>query len=102
MLLFLNGSIGLKDYLPPKFFFKLLSLGTWFMSNIHFGVVIEEFSHFLPLLDTTEEVFICCGIQQKRFSSVVGYNREGFPLLWENRRGFPSLVDITRNNLRMF
>jgi hypothetical protein len=29
---------------------------------------------FPPLWDTTEEVFFYCGIQQKRFFSIVGYN----------------------------
>jgi hypothetical protein len=36
-------------------------------------------------------VFVCCGIQQRRFSSVVGYNRRGFFPLW----------DTTENNLKM-
>ncbi len=45
----------------------------------------------LALWDTTEEVFLCCGIQRRRFSSIVGYNSGDFPPLW----------DITENNLRM-
>jgi hypothetical protein len=56
---------------------------------------------FLPLWDTTEEgfsvvgyngrVFFRCGIQWRRFSSVVGYNTRGFFPLW----------DTMENNLRM-
>jgi hypothetical protein len=36
-------------------------------------------------------VFVCCGIQRRRFSYIVGYNRRGFFPLW----------DTTENNLRM-
>jgi hypothetical protein len=37
-----------------------------------------------PLLwDTMEEVFFLCGIQWKRFSSIVEYNGRGFPPLWD-------------------
>jgi hypothetical protein len=38
---------------------------------------------FFPLWDTTEEVFLHCGIQRKRFFSVVGYNGRGFFPLWD-------------------
>ncbi len=50
------------------------------------------FYWFPPLWDTTEEVFLHCGIQRKRFSFVEGYNR----------RCFYPLLDLTRNNLRRF
>ncbi len=60
-----------------------------------------KFYVFLPLWDTTKEVFsrcgiqrksfFLCGIQRRRFSYVVGYNRRGFFPLW----------DTTENNLRM-
>jgi hypothetical protein len=43
---------------------------------------------FPMLWDTTVEIFLRCGIQQWRFSSVVGYNN---PPLW----------DTTENKLRM-
>jgi hypothetical protein len=38
---------------------------------------------FPPLWDTMEEVFLLCGIQWKRFSSIVGYNGRGFFPLWD-------------------
>jgi hypothetical protein len=44
------------------------------------------------LWDTTEDVFLHCGIKRRRFSSVVGYYRRGFFSLWGG----------TRNNLRIF
>jgi hypothetical protein len=36
---------------------------------------------FPPLWDTTDKVFLHCGIQLRRFFSIVGYNRRGFPSL---------------------
>jgi hypothetical protein len=38
---------------------------------------------FLPAYLTTEEVFLSCGIQWRRFSSFVGYNGKGFVPLWD-------------------
>ncbi len=42
------------------------------------SVVSHNGRYFLPLWDTTEEVFFRCGIQQKKLSSIVGYNGRGF------------------------
>jgi hypothetical protein len=37
---------------------------------------------FHTLWDSKEEVFLRCGIQQKRLSFIVGYDGGGFPPLW--------------------
>jgi hypothetical protein len=42
-------------------------------------------------VEYNRRVFFRCGIQQRRFSSVVGYNRRGYFPLW----------DTTEKNLRM-
>ncbi len=41
---------------------------------------------FHPLWDTTEDVFLHCGIKRRRLSSVVGYYRRGFFSLWGGAR----------------
>ncbi len=39
--------------------------------------------------------FCCCGIQRKRFSSVVGYNRRVFSVVGYDREVFPPLWHTT-------
>jgi hypothetical protein len=39
-----------------------------------------------------EEISLCCGIQQKRFFPVVGYNGRGFLPLWDTKEEFCFLV----------
>jgi hypothetical protein len=43
-----------------------------------------------------EEVFVRCGIQQKSFFSIVEYNREGFPPLWDTMEEVFSFVGYNR------
>jgi hypothetical protein len=48
-----------------------------------FRIVSHNAAGFLPLYPTTEDIFLHCGIQRKRFFFVVGYNGEGFSPLWD-------------------
>jgi hypothetical protein len=48
-----------------------------------FAVVGDYAIAFIALWDTTEMGFLRCGIQRKRFSSVVGYNGRDIPPLWD-------------------
>ncbi len=66
------GWIFLKYIFSPSYFFY-------------------RFFIFLPLWDKTQLRFLRCGIQQKRFSYVGGYNGGDSLLLW----------DTTENNLWM-
>jgi hypothetical protein len=58
---------------------------------------------FLPLYPTMEEIFIRCGIQQKRFFPAVVYNGRGFPPLWDaTEEFFFSLWDTTEEDFFLF
>ncbi len=48
-----------------------------------FRVVSHNAAGFLLLYPTMEDIFLRCEIQQKRFISVAGFNRRGFPPLWD-------------------
>jgi hypothetical protein len=48
------------------------------MANNFFPMEPTTQDILLPLYPTMEDIFLHCGIQRKRFFSVVGYNRRGF------------------------
>jgi hypothetical protein len=67
--------------------------------RIIFCIVSLNVTSFFPLWDTTEDVLSRCGIQQKRFSSIVGYNGRGFFFfVGYNGRGFFPLWDTMEKN----
>ncbi len=81
----------------------------WDATQKIFCIVSHNGRDFPPLLDTTEEVFFpfwdttevgffCCGIQWKRFSSIVGYNRRDFFRCGTQQKSFFPLWDTMEKN----
>jgi hypothetical protein len=80
--------------LCKKFFFRcILHLNRILCSVLYprkfFSIVATG---FLPLYPTTEDIFLCCGIQWKRFFFVVGYNGSSFPPFWDTTEEVFSIV----------
>jgi hypothetical protein len=48
-----------------------------------------------------EDIFLCCGIQRKRFFFVVGYNGRSFPPLWDTTEEVFPLWDTTEEVLQI-
>jgi hypothetical protein len=74
-----------------------------------FHIVSHNVAGFLPLYPTMEDIFLGCGIQGKRFSSIVGYSRRCFFPLWDTMEEvfFPlwdtmEKNDTTQNNIFKF
>jgi hypothetical protein len=56
---------------------------------------------------TIEEIFLHCGIQLKKFSSVVGYNGGGCPPLWDTMEEvfgiqWSKMIDTMQNDIYIF
>jgi hypothetical protein len=47
---------------------------------------------FLPLYPTMEDIFLHCGIQRKKLSTIVGYNGRGFFPFWDTTEMVFSVV----------
>jgi hypothetical protein len=59
--------------------------------TVHFSVVIC--GRFFPVWDTTEEVFLQCGIHHR---TIYGFFLTNFPLLYPTKQKFFSFVSHTR------
>jgi hypothetical protein len=82
---FWNPDSWVKNHFADQFIFVKP-----FKFNVFCRCGIQR-KRFFSVVGYNGRVFFHCGIQWRRFSSVVGYNRRGFFPLW----------DTTENNLRM-